>query len=231
MGKIKHIQYIHLPYVILKDNSLIHNEKLVLSNIISVITGGGQYRFDNSFIADYLNCSTRTASRVVSLLVSKNIIKSEFKYKPDSKEIQHRVLSLTSGGMDTYVVTPTSPMSGGGIDTDGVVILKPSNTINNTNKDISKDISKFDEWWNLYNKKTGKEKALKKWTKLPGSIYETIIDHSSRYVTAVPEKQFRKDPITYLNNFTWEDEYMPGSDGGDSEEKWNTLIKSATGDK
>ena len=66
MGKIKHIQYIHLPYIVLKDESLIHNEKLVLSNIISVITGGGQYRFDNSFIADYLNCSTRTASRIVS---------------------------------------------------------------------------------------------------------------------------------------------------------------------
>tara|TARA_R110002020_G_scaffold438535_3_gene649002 strand:+ start:11401 stop:12111 length:711 start_codon:yes stop_codon:yes gene_type:complete len=199
MRKIKHLQYIHLPYSVLKDDSLIHNEKLVLSNIISVITGGGQYRFDNSFIADYLNSSTRTASRIISLLVSKDIIRSEYKYKPGSKEIQHRVLSLTSRGMERYVVGVTSQRSRGPIDTDGAVILKPSNTISNTKSIIKDNTYDFDSFWNKYNKKIDRGGCLSKWRSLTQSARDQILNNLSRFISQFEDPQYMMHPKTFLN--------------------------------
>ena len=71
MGKIKHLKYIHLDYAVLNADDLNDKEKYVLANIIGVVTNGGQYRFDNKFISDYLNCSTRNASRGGSSLKNK----------------------------------------------------------------------------------------------------------------------------------------------------------------
>ena len=53
-----------------------------------------------------------------------------------------------------------------------------------------------------------KDKALKFWLKkLNQSLVDEIMSHTERYVKAT-EKQFRKNPYTYLFNSSWEDEIM-----------------------
>lgn len=64
----------------------------------------------------------------------------------------------------------------------------------------------FDTWWNLYAKKRGKEKCMKKWAKLSHAERKACIDATPTYVASTPEIQYRKDPITYLNNKSWNDE-------------------------
>jgi hypothetical protein len=66
----------------------------------------------------------------------------------------------------------------------------------------------FDSWWNLYNKKTGKEKAQAKWLKLSIEEINKCLDVVSDYVKSTPDKQFRKDPTTYLNGKHWNDEII-----------------------
>ena len=51
--KIKNIEFLIIPYNVLKDNSLSENEKKVLSNVIGVVNQGGTFKFHNSWIADY----------------------------------------------------------------------------------------------------------------------------------------------------------------------------------
>jgi len=89
------------------------------------------------------------------------------------------------------------------------------------NKDENKDKDKdkdefeilekypFDDFWELYDKKVGsKKKCQKKWQKLNDEIKEKIMLHIPKYVESTPEKKFRKNPETYLNNESWNDEII-----------------------
>ena len=67
----------------------------------------------------------------------------------------------------------------------------------------------FDDFWNLYDKKVGdKQKLSKKWEKIGESERKKIKSHVESYKEAQPDKQFRKDPQTYLNNQSWNDEII-----------------------
>lgn len=46
----------------------------------------------------------------------------------------------------------------------------------------------------------------KKWKKLKQSEKEAIIDYIPKYKLSTPDKQFRKHPLTFLNNKSWNDE-------------------------
>ena len=72
----------------------------------------------------------------------------------------------------------------------------------------------FDVFWDLYDKKVGKkDKIQKKWEKLKDLDRELIIQHIPNYKNAQPDKKFRKDPETYLNNESWLDEVIPSKKG------------------
>ena len=66
----------------------------------------------------------------------------------------------------------------------------------------------FETWWKLYDKKRGKEKCLKKWQKMTPAERELCIKNTPAYVQSTPDKQYRKDPQTFLNNKSWEDEII-----------------------
>ncbi len=74
-----------------------------------------------------------------------------------------------------------------------------NNTINNKSINIS-----FDTWWDLYDKKVGsKSKLESKWNKLTDDQRTQAIKHTKEYKIAQPDKQYRKNPDTYLNNESW----------------------------
>lgn len=74
----------------------------------------------------------------------------------------------------------------------------------NTNYNIE-----FDKFWNLYDKKVGdKSKLQKRWANLNDHERESIIKYIPRYIQSKPDKQFRKDPATFLNQRGWEDEII-----------------------
>lgn len=66
----------------------------------------------------------------------------------------------------------------------------------------------FDEWWNLYDKKRGKKKALAKWRKLSKKEQEACLLATPAYVASTPDVQYRLDPLTYLNGERWNDEII-----------------------
>jgi uncharacterized protein DUF4373 len=67
----------------------------------------------------------------------------------------------------------------------------------------------FGIFWSAYDKKVGsKDKLERKWDKLSKETQVKIIAHIPIYKKAQPEKQYRKDPSTYLNNQSWEDEII-----------------------
>lgn len=74
----------------------------------------------------------------------------------------------------------------------------------------------FEKFWNIYNKKVGdKEKLLAKWSKIKDEDKTKIFETLPRYVAST-EKQFRKNPETYLNNHSWNDEIITKEQQGKS---------------
>lgn len=64
----------------------------------------------------------------------------------------------------------------------------------------------FDDFWNLYNKKVGRKKSEAKWKRLTNKDRAAIMEHLPNYIRNTPDVQYRKNPETYLNNESWNDE-------------------------
>ena len=77
---------------------------------------------------------------------------------------------------------------------------------------FEEDIYSFDKFWNLYDKKVGRDKAIKLYVALSNKDKEAIFKHVPRYKLSQPDKKYRKDPQTYLRNRSWEDEIIQSTD-------------------
>ena len=66
----------------------------------------------------------------------------------------------------------------------------------------------FDDFWRLYDKKTDRKKCEKKYNSLREKEKELIFEHLPLYIQSTPDKQFRKNPETYLNQRGWEHEII-----------------------
>jgi hypothetical protein len=83
----------------------------------------------------------------------------------------------------------------------------------------------FDNFWNIYDKKQDRPKCEKKWDKINQEAREKIMLHLEDYILSTPDKQYRKNPLTYLNSESWENEIITPSTNGKftREEKVNSL--------
>lgn len=84
-----------------------------------------------------------------------------------------------------------------------------NNDINENNLNRSNDVYSFENFWDDYDKKIGnKGKLSRLWDKLSDDDKLKIKAYIPRYKAAKPDKQFRKNPQTFLNNKGWEDEII-----------------------
>ena len=75
-----------------------------------------------------------------------------------------------------------------------------------------KDEYTFERAWNLYNKKVGcKAKLEKKWNSMSQKDRKAAIEYIPLYVISQPDKQFRKNFQTFLNQRAWKDEIIGGT--------------------
>ena len=82
------------------------------------------------------------------------------------------------------------------------------------------DVYSFDDFWDDYDKKRGdKQKLIRKWDKLSDRDKLLIRDYIPKYKEAEPDKQYRKDPQTFLNNKSWNDELIEKKHAGSKEIK------------
>jgi hypothetical protein len=71
----------------------------------------------------------------------------------------------------------------------------------------------FENFWNMYDKKTSREKCFKKFLNLKEEEITALFKHVPKYVASTPDKKFRKDPTTYLNNKSFNDEIILSNGG------------------
>ena len=76
----------------------------------------------------------------------------------------------------------------------------------NESKQITNTIYSFDEFWETYNKKTGRVNCERIYARLKDKDYAKIKETLPIYLESVKDKQYLKNPQTYLNGKCWEDE-------------------------
>ena len=91
------------------------------------------------------------------------------------------------------------------------------------------DKIEFSVFWDAYDKKIGAKKCHEKWDKLDLEEQMAALKHIKLYVKSTPNKQYRKNPETYLNNDSWEDEIIDRSNNatinkGPSFEQYSDII-------
>lgn len=86
------------------------------------------------------------------------------------------------------------------LEDNGYTILPPEQTQVRT--------ADFDEWWELYDLKCGRADCIRKWAKLTDEEKIACIEATPAYVASTPDKQFRKRPLTYLNQKAFYDEII-----------------------
>jgi len=88
----------------------------------------------------------------------------------------------------------------------------------NANVDVNVDVPlikvevinplSFETFWTLYKKKIDKAKCEAKWKKLSDNEKQLAINYIPGYIKSQPDKSFRKNPATFLNNKAWENEII-----------------------
>ena len=65
---------------------------------------------------------------------------------------------------------------------------------------------RFDEFWELYDKKDGHTKCKAKWRRLKKSEINLIFNVLPNYVNSTPDKKYRKNPLKWLTGEHWNDD-------------------------
>ena len=101
---------------------------------------------------------------------------------------------------------------------------------NLNDKDIDSDIDKdllkntcakncaceicFNRFWDLYDKKRDRKKCFQKWKRLKQDERDKIFETLPAYIESTKDVQYRKDPSTYLNNQSWNNEIVTRQKNG-----------------
>ena len=74
------------------------------------------------------------------------------------------------------------------------------------------DDSEFENVWIAYGKKGNRKTSKAKFLKLSDAKREALTNHIPDYVFSTPEKQYRKNLETYINQECWNDEVIPNAE-------------------
>ena len=81
-----------IPLEIFEDKSLKVNEKIILAEIVTMQTYAGEFHATNQYLADLLNLSRSSISRIINDLRKRGYIRSYQHYDPVDKMTYKRTL-------------------------------------------------------------------------------------------------------------------------------------------
>jgi len=187
--------YAIIPAEIRYDDQLSANEKLMYGEITALANNTGECWASNAYFAGLYDRDVRTITRWISNLERLGFIDSKLQYKKDSKQVEKRIITLST--------KMTAPYGQKCPDPHGKNVGD-----NNTSKNNTSIIdAEFEKVWVMYERKGNKQTAIRYWKKLSKADQLAIKEKIPTYVQ-LREKQYRKDLQGWINptNRMWEDE-------------------------
>ena len=120
------------------------------------------------------------------------------------------IISLTTGmpkngkALDKAIIKHTAKQTQSNSQSNSSIDI-PIYKDTNIQIDNNTSCLTFESFWELYDKKVDSKKCKDKFQKVKESDRQKILETLPLYVKSTPDKQYRKNPITYLNNESWND--------------------------
>ena len=181
--------YAIIPSEVRYDENLSANEKLLYGEITALASQSGECWASNAYFSKLYQRNNRTISRWIASLVDYNYVNTRYTYKPNSKEIDKRIIKLTTKVSEGY-----SKVCHRGIDKNSA-----DNNTRNNNTSINKAIvDAFEYCWSLYGKKGNKKSALNYWLQYNFDDRKKIKEAIEPY-KASREFKYMKDFSGWIN--------------------------------
>lgn len=178
----------------------------------------GRCHANNQYFMNLYGVSKVTISKRINRLVKTGHLKSVIVYHKDSKQVKNRYLTILAHPMEANLNRGIKD------------ILKENSTSSSLNKTSLISGYIFEDFWNDYDKKVGdKERIQKKFEGLSEKVREEIRLHLPKYKDAQPEKKFRKNPETFLNQKGWTNEIIQSNTNGKSNSKNQSRVEDFIG--
>jgi hypothetical protein len=156
--------------------------------------GRGQYPVSISFLCTRWGWKDKAVRNYLKLLKNEKMI---------CLDKTNKWTMLTICKYDSYNKTgQAEDMSEGKQETNKGQELKK---VNKEKKEIN---IPFLDFWNLYDKKTDRDKSENKWKNLSDLDRVKIMKYIPGYKISQPDKKYRKNPVTFFNNKSWNDEII-----------------------
>ena len=204
--------YAILPAQVRYDKDLTDKEKLLYAEITALCNKEGHCWAGNQYFADLYNVSTRTIIRSINNLVLKKYLDSRLIYKPNSKEVQKRILSIKSeliggdknvmGGGDKNVTGTSKKVQG----------VKSKDFIPPTPEEVKKYIEEkkynidpmyFFEYYSSNSWKDNKNKPVKNW-KLKALMWSKNNPTVKRETQPTEELETKVEPTIFDEEYLLE---------------------------
>ena len=194
---MNHNWFAPLPASVLLSKTLTDKQKLLIALIANLMNERGYCFASNKYLGECLDCSESTIKDHLKKLEEVGILGRIIKLKPNGDfDFRSLVINLEIPHMPQPEKTTTLAEK---LANPSARKLAHNNIVINR-KELILNIS-FNTWWDLYDKKVGsKTKLESKWNKLTDDQRTQAIKHTKEYIIAQPDKQYRKNPDTYLNN-------------------------------
>lgn len=196
------------------DNRLSDSEKLLYGEITALSQINGTCWASNEYFARLYDVSISTISRRISNLKKYGYIDVKMIYKDNSKEIDKRIIKIDNtytqnciGGIRKSDNTPIRKF-----DKDSIT-SKSNTTSINTNPIVPLEKEQqFNEFWEVYPRKTNKKKAMTAYNKISKDTHNFIINDLQKRINTDEWKKENGKYIpyatTYINGERWNDEIV-----------------------
>ena len=145
---------------------------------------------------DKLSYETGLSVREVRTCLERLKSTNEIAIKSNSKGTEIQIVNYDKYQIETNEMTNERPTNDQQMTT-----IKERKEIEEV-----KEVYSFDEFWSTYGKSIDKTKCKAKFKKLSNEVKLKIKEVLPLYVQSTPDKQFRKNPQTWLNGQCWNDE-------------------------
>jgi len=206
---MNHNWFAPLPASVLLSKTLTDKQKLLIALIANLMNERGYCFASNKYLGECLDCSESTIKDHLKKLEEVGILGRIIKLKPNGDfDFRSLVINLEIPHIPQPEKTTTLAEK---LANPPARKLAHNNIVINR-KELIPNIS-FNTWWDLYDKKVGSKTKLEaKWNKLTDNQRTQAIKHTKEYIIAQPDKQYRKNPDTYFNNESYNDEIIKNKD-------------------
>lgn len=201
-----------------KEYSFTPNEKALYFTLLNKCN---ELHWKNPFNQSSEYLAVDSGMSISAIQKARNILKqlNLIDFKPGNgrrSNTVYKIINVEKGGAknhlyDTLLATLSATLSDTLLAT--LSDQKRTNNIKHKIKEEKIINISFGDFWDLYDKKSGnKEKLEAKWAALSDEERLLAMDYIPKYKLSQPDKKFRKNPETFLNNKSWNDEIIGLSD-------------------